>query len=117
VTLQRKGSPPEGQFIATIEGRSMEPRVREGSLCLFGPPDPPPYRDRIFLVAHGAIEEDGLEGPFALKQIELKKRRNGSQRITLRSLNPDYPPVAIDGREAELRIVAQLVDVMLAPDR
>ncbi|MBX3227758.1 MAG: LexA family transcriptional regulator [Labilithrix sp.] len=116
VTLNRRGEPPKGQFVASIEGRSMEPRVPDGAICLFGPPGPQPYRDRIFLVAHSAIEEEGLEGPFALKQIEAKKRRDDSRRITLRSLNPDFPPIVIDDRNGDLRIIAELVSVLAPPE-
>lgn len=112
VTLPRKGGPPPGQFIAVIDGRSMEPRVEHGAICLFGPPGPPPYRSRIFLVGHAAVADTGLEGPFALKQIESRKLRDGQTRLTLRSLNPEYPPVVVDD---DLRILAELVDVLVKP--
>lgn len=116
VTLPRKGAAPAGQFVARVQGQSMEPRIKHGSFCLFGPPRPPPYRSRIFLVAHAAITDTGLEGPFALKQIEIRKRA-GQSRVTLLSLNPDFPPIVIDSSGDDLAIVAELVDVLVSPEQ
>lgn len=112
VTLPRKGPPPAGQFVARIQGQSMEPRIKHGSFCLFGPAGPPPYRSRIFLVADAAIADTGLEGPFALKQIAVRKRE-GRSRVTLVSLNPDFPPIVLDASDDNIRIVAELVDVLV----
>jgi transcriptional regulator with XRE-family HTH domain len=113
VTLPRKGTPPEGQFIARVSGESMAPRVADGSLCLFGPAGSPPYGARILLVSHGGIADSGLEGPIALKQISVRKRA-GRNRLSLVSLNKAFPPIVLDATADEVQIVAELVDVLVA---
>ena len=113
VTLART-PPPKGQFVAEIAGKSMEPRVPDGALCLFGPPGPPPYRDRLFLVAHPSLPSDDLDGPFALKKVAHRGRPDGTAIITLRSINPDYPPIVIDTRtDDDVRVIAELVRVVI----
>ena len=94
----------------------MEPRVPSGALCLFGPPNAPPFGDRIFLVAHTALDGD-LDGPFALKRIEVKSRIDGKRRFTLVSLNPTYPPIALNERASDdLRVVATFLEVLVRPE-
>ncbi|MBX3229399.1 MAG: LexA family transcriptional regulator [Labilithrix sp.] len=118
VILPRKGPPPERQFVAQIEGDSMEPRIPDGAVCLFGPPAPPPFRGRAVLVAHPVFSAEGLGGPFALKMLETRRRPDGTQRVTLRSLNPRYAPVVIDAAdEHELRVIADLVEVLVPKPR
>jgi transcriptional regulator with XRE-family HTH domain len=112
VTLPRKGTPPEGQFVARVSGESMAPRVADGSLCLFGRAGPPPYGSRILLVSHGGISDSGLEGPIALKQISVRKR-SGRDRVSLVSLNRDFPPIVLDASADEVQVVAELVDVLV----
>ena len=115
VVLPRTGEVPEGQFVAEIEGRSMEPHVRSGSVCLFGHADAPPHRGRIVLVSHGSLVDDVTGGSFALKRIKsIRRLRDGRTRVVLESLNPDVAPLTIETHEDdELRVVAELVRVLV----
>lgn len=115
VTLPRAGPPPEGQFVAEVRGSSMEPKIQSGALCLFGRPGPPPFRDRVLLVAHASLEDDELGGPYALKRVRSTRTlRDGRTRVVLESINPAYSAIVIDAREDELRIIAELVRVLVA---
>jgi len=112
--LPRRGTPPEGQFIAEVSGASMAPSIPAGSLCLFGRPGPPPIEGRILLVAHADLADEDLGGPYALKRVaSVKKRRDGRLRITLEPLNPSYEAIVLDAGEDELRAVAELVRVLV----
>lgn len=113
VMLPRKGPPPEGQFIAQITGDSMAPRIVDGAVCLFGRPGGPPFRERTFLVRSGSLGDEGMEGPFALKQIEARRRHDLRGVVVLRSLNPRHAPIEVDA--SELDVVAELLDVLVTP--
>ncbi|MBX3262452.1 MAG: LexA family transcriptional regulator [Labilithrix sp.] len=113
IVLPRRGAPPEGQFVAEVHGASMAPAIPAGALCLFGKPGPPPIDGRILLVAHAALADDELGGPYALKRVRVKKR-GGATRVVLESVNPDFPPIALDATEGQLRVIAELVRVLVA---
>jgi transcriptional regulator with XRE-family HTH domain len=114
VVLDRRTAPPPGQFIAEVVGRSMEPRIPHGSLCLFGPPAPPPYGDRILLVAHTSLVDEELGGPYALKRVRLKGRLpSGRIRVVLESTNRSILPIVLDVGEEDLRVLAELVRVIV----
>lgn len=114
VSVPRRGSAPEGQFVAEVVGRSMEPRIASGSVCLFQAPRPPPYEDRILLVTHAALASDELGGPYALKRIGSATLLSpGRTRVVLESINPDFAPITLDVDDDEFRIVAELARVLV----
>lgn len=109
VTLRGRGPAAPGQFLAQVSGHAMEPRIACDAVCLFAAPSGPPFGDGVFLVAHPALETDGSDGAFGLRKIELKKRRH----VVLRAVNPKNPPIEIG--TSDLRLIAELVDVVVAP--
>lgn len=116
VRLADVPGPATSHFVAEVEGRSMEPRVHAGSLCLFGPVGPPPYRGRTVLVTFGGLVDDASGASFALKRLKSVRRlRDGRTRVELESINPDVPPIVVETHEDdELRVVAELVRVIVA---
>lgn len=114
VVLPRRGAPPPGQFVAEVSGTSMEPAIRSGSLCLFGPAGPPPLAGRTLLLAHQDLADPELGGPYALKRVRsARARRDGGVLVVLESINPAFSPIAIDvDAEDELRVIAELVRVL-----
>lgn len=113
--LSQRAPRPEGQFVAEVRGHSMEPRIASGSLCLFEPPGPPPFDERIVLVAHTSMVDDELGGPYALKRIEsMRKLPHGGTRLTLVSIHPAFAPIVVDSHDDDgLRIIAELVRVLV----
>ena len=93
----------------------MEPRIAAGSLCLFGPVRPPPYRGRIVLVTFGGLVDDASDATFALKKLKAVRRtRDDRTRVELESINRDVPPMIVETHENdELRIVSELVRVIV----
>ncbi len=111
--LSRRGPPPAGQFVAEVRGRSMEPRISSGSICLFERPVSAPFEDRLLLVAHTSMVDDDLGGPYALKQLKTKRVARGREQITLASINPEFAPIVLSPDEDELQIIAELVRVLV----
>ncbi len=103
-----------GAFAARVRGTSMEPRVADGSICLFRRPGPGNRAGRMFLVElrEPGAPEDG--GAYALKMLQPIQRR-GRRLVELRSLNPSVKSVVVDPARDELRVVAEMIRVLGAP--
>ena len=89
---------PEGMnldsklFVAHVAGRSMEPRIPDGSLNLFRFNPVGSREGKIVLVERfGAVDETAR---YTVKRYTSEKRREGDQwehtRIRLEPLNPEY---------------------------
>lgn len=80
----------EGMFVAHVEGQSMEPRIRDGSLNVFRAPVAGSRQGKIVLV-----ELIGVHERFTVKRYTSEKAQSASgdwqhQRIRLEPLNPEY---------------------------
>jgi hypothetical protein len=121
VKLDARSRALPGAFVARVRGDSMAPRVPDGAYCLFRRPGPGNRRGRVFLVeAPSARSRDeaarggdtqGEGGAHALRLLERTSVR-GEARVTLRSLNPAYPPRTLDPARTPVRVVAELVRVL-----
>ncbi|MCL6505892.1 MAG: S24 family peptidase [Bryobacteraceae bacterium] len=107
----------ERVFLARVVGRSMEPRIPDGSLCLFRENVVGSRAGKILLIQQRGASESG--GQFAVKRYESLKRPAGPdswrhERIRLISLNPDYPVIELEPSEFEerYRVVAEFLRVL-----
>ncbi len=99
-------------FAAHIAGHSMEPRIPDGSLCLF--------RSGIAGSREGqlVLAEDCRRHAFAIKQYHSEKTTPGDSdawrhtRIRLISLNPEYPSWDLEPEEEKYRILARFLAVL-----
>jgi phage repressor protein C with HTH and peptisase S24 domain len=100
-------------FVAEIAGHSMEPRIPDGSLCVFRHGVTGSRQGRLVLV-----EDLGAAGNnrYAVKRYLSAKARTDEgwrhERIWLESLNPDFPSWDLDPEEEKYRIVAEFVRVL-----
>jgi SOS-response transcriptional repressor LexA len=85
-------------FLTHIKGCSMEPTIPDGSLCAFSSNISAPFDGRVLL-----MEEYGEAGGsrYAVKRYRASKNLDPNtqgdqewlhERITLESINPNYPP-------------------------
>jgi SOS-response transcriptional repressor LexA len=120
--------PDEGYFVAQITGKSMEPRIPDGSYCVFRRNPAGSREGKLVLAQQFGSSETG--GAFAIKRYHSEKapqRPAGSSagfgsdeeldsgewrhsRVRLISLNPNYP--SWDLIEGECRILAELVRIL-----
>jgi hypothetical protein len=113
---QRRVRP--GMFVAQVCGRSMEPRIPDGTWCLFTTPVEGSRDGRILLVEHRAIDDPDNGGSYTVKRYRSRKRAVDGElwehdEIVLEPLNPEYEPIVLSGVEdGEVRVVAELVDVL-----
>ena len=101
-----------GMFVAYVVGRSMEPRIPDGSACIFRAPVTGSRNGRLLL-----IEEFG-ETDFSSRYTVKRYARQGALvesadregAIRLEPLNKEFP--AFDLTTDEFRVIAEFVQIL-----
>jgi SOS-response transcriptional repressor LexA len=100
-------------FVGRINGHSMEPKIPDGSWCVFRRGVTGSRRGRLVLVRNSELAD---ENRFTVKRYSSDKSvtEDGFRhtRIRLESLNPDYPSWDLDPDEDKYQIVAEFVAVL-----
>ena len=100
-------------FVGRINGHSMEPKIPDGSLCVFRRGVVGGRRGRLVLVRNSELAD---ENRYTVKRYWSDKNvtEDGFQhtRIRLESLNPEYPSWDLDPDEDKYQIVAEFVAVL-----
>jgi SOS-response transcriptional repressor LexA len=101
-------------FVARIQGRSMEPKIPDGSLCVFRQGVTGSRQGRLVLVEQLG---GGANDRYTVKRYASDKaqREDGTwshERITLLPLNPEFESWTLDPEEEKFRIVAEFVRVL-----
>ncbi|HYP15078.1 MAG TPA: S24 family peptidase, partial [Bryobacteraceae bacterium] len=108
----------EDMFVAYVTGRSMEPRIPAGSLCVFrgGSALAGSRQGKLVLVLN--YGEPG-ENRFTIKRYRSTKHRTeegwAHEKIVLEPLNPEYEAWELD-ENARIRVVGEFVRVLETPD-
>jgi SOS-response transcriptional repressor LexA len=114
------GKLDKGMFVARAVGRSMEPRIPDGSLCVFRTNPQGSRQGKIVLVQHRGVSDPETGGAFTVKRYRSEKSVDEEggwrhERITLEPTNPQYKPIVLRPRsEGEVVVVAELVEVLVA---
>ena len=100
-------------FVARIVGRSMEPLIPDGSLCVFRRGVTGSRQGRLVLVEEVG---GGTDDRYTVKRYQSKKVYSGDQwghdEILLEPLNPEFPRLVLKPEEERYRIVAEFVRVL-----
>lgn len=104
----------EDMFIAQVVGHSMEPRIPDGSFCIFRANIVGSRQGKLVLVENYAESEHG--GRYTVKRYRSEKVPAGDgewrhRKVVLEPLNPDYQPWELE-EGSECRILAQFVQVL-----
>ena len=101
--------PRQGMFVVKVRGRSMEPKIPDGSWCLFRKCSPGSREGKIVLVQFSGISEAEYGGRYTVKKYHSQKTVTEEswihQRIQLLPLNPEFDPIEVEPQEAEQMIV------------
>ena len=95
----------------------MEPRIPDGSYCLFDGPVTGTRQGRIVLARLlNALDPDTGQR-FTVKRYRSEKTANEDGwrhlSIVLEPLNPDYEPIELTGEdESPVAVIAELIDVI-----
>jgi SOS-response transcriptional repressor LexA len=103
----------EDMFIARIQGHSMEPRIPDGSLCVFRRNVVGSRHGRLVLVRNSELADDNQ---YTVKRYKSEKAFTeegfAQTRIRLESLNPAYPSWDLDQDAEKYQVVAEFVRVL-----
>jgi SOS-response transcriptional repressor LexA len=108
-------------FVVRASGRSMEPKIRDGDLCVMrvlGPDSGGTRNGKIVLAQHRDTSDPETGGAYSIKRYSSEKAPDGNswrhERITLSPLNPDFSPLSFgpDTPEEALKIVAEFIAVL-----
>jgi phage repressor protein C with HTH and peptisase S24 domain len=103
----------EDMFIARIQGKSMEPRIPDGSLCVFRRNVVGSRHGRLVLVRNSELADDNQ---YTVKRYKSEKRVTDEgylqTRIRLESLNPAYPSWDLDEDSEKYQVIAEFVRVL-----
>lgn len=107
----------EGMFVAKVEGKSMEPLIPDGSLCLFRSPVEGSREGKVVLVEllDDLDSETGYR--YTVKRYSSTKREAAGswehESITLSPMNPAFEPIVVmDGAEGRLRVIAAFLQAL-----
>jgi SOS-response transcriptional repressor LexA len=103
----------ENMFVARIQGHSMEPRIPDGSLCVFRKNVVGSRHGKLVLVRDSELAD---EQRFTVKRYRSEKRETEGgvvqTRIRLESLNPAYPSWDLNEDSGKYQIVGEFVRVL-----
>jgi phage repressor protein C with HTH and peptisase S24 domain len=104
----------EGMFVARIAGRSMEPRIPDGSLCVFRRFGAGSRNGKLVLVEYLG---GGTNDRYTVKRYVSEKTRGeddawSHERIRLEALNPEFESWDLDPEEDRYRVLAEFVQVL-----
>lgn len=106
-----------GMFVAQVAGQSMEPRITDGSYCLFADQVSGSRQSKILLVQHRDVWDADNGGSYTVKRYaSTKAPEDDSWRhaeIRLEPLNADFEPIVLkDVVEEDFRVIAEVVEVL-----
>jgi len=106
--------PTPAMFVARIAGRSMEPRIPDGSLCVFRAGVTGSREGRLVLVE---CDGGGANDRHTVKRYRSSKARHPDgtwkhEMIRLEPLNPEFEAWELNPEEDRFRIVAEFIQVL-----
>lgn len=102
----------ESMFVARIVGQSMEPRIPDGSLCVFRSGVVGSRQGKLVLVEYLG---GGTNDRYTVKRYFSEKKQDGSrenERVRLEPLNPEFDAWDLNPEEDRFRILAEFVQVL-----
>jgi len=103
----------EDMFVARVVGRSMEPQIPDGSLCVFRRGVVGPRQGKLVLVERFGTTETSAR--YTIKKYTSQKTYTGEGEwehasIRLEPLNPEFEGFEL--KEGEARVIAEFVQVL-----
>jgi SOS-response transcriptional repressor LexA len=102
----------EGMFVAQVVGRSMEPRIPDGSYCIFRAPVTGSRQGRVVMIEIFGAKDETLRytlkyyAPHAAPEESAEREAH----IRLEPLNPEFE--AFELESDQFRVVAEFVRVL-----
>ena len=106
-----------GMFVARVVGQSMEPKIPDGSYCLFKSPVTGTRQGRTVLVQLRDAVDPDTDQRFTVKRYRSEKTADEygwrHVSIVLEPINPEFQPIELTTEdEYAVAVVAELVEVI-----
>ena len=117
VKVEGLGRLNRNMFVVQAKGKSMEPRIPDGSLCVFRANVVGSRQNKIVLVQHRGLYDPDHNGSYTIKTYTSEKtydRETGQwqhERIVLKPLNPDYNPIVIE-EDGDFTVIGEFIDFL-----
>lgn len=104
-------------FVVKASGKSMEPRIPDGSLCVFNRNVAGSRNNKIVLVQHHSFYDPDHSGNFTIKIYTSEKSYDSKtgewrhERIILKPVNKDFEPIILS-EDDNYNVVGELVAVL-----
>jgi len=105
-------------FVAQVVGKSMEPRIPDGSYCIFRANPVGSRQGKIVLAQYHGLSDPDTGGQYTVKKYQSKKNQNPDgtwehEEIRLEPLNPAYQSIVISPENAvDARVLAEWIDLL-----
>ena len=105
----------EGMFAAAVSGRSMEPLIGDGAICLFWPMETRSPEGKVVLVQLRDARDPETGGRYTVKRFQVTGRREGRpSKVRLQPLNRKLKALVLRGDPMrQLTVVAELLEVLV----
>jgi SOS-response transcriptional repressor LexA len=107
-----------GMFAAAVSGRSMEPLIRDGSICLFRP-GVKVLEDKVLLLQLRDARDPESGGRYTVKRFKAAGR--SGERVTkvrLEPINRSFRPIVLEEDPMrQLTVIAEFLEVLVQADR
>ena len=101
----------EDMFIARVEGRSMEPRIPDQSLCIFRANPAGSRQGKILLVERvGSLGSEVTVKVYRSTKTQSSEGGWKHEQIAMVPLNPEFPSWTLEEGE-RLHVIAEFVEV------
>ncbi len=110
----------EGMFVAQVVGSSMEPKIADGSWCLFRPCPAGTRNGRLLLIQCQTQFDPEDGGRYTVKKYQSTKVATDEgwmhETVELLPLNPEKTPIRLTTENTvDLRIIGEFVRVLEIP--
>lgn len=108
----------KNMFVARAVGRSMEPSIHDGDLCVIWTDPAESRQGKVVLVQYREPVDPETGGAFTVKRYRSEKVGAGGDewrhgRITLSPINPEFKPIVLTPKnEGDVKIVAVWLAVL-----
>ncbi|HVE86656.1 MAG TPA: LexA family transcriptional regulator [Myxococcales bacterium] len=108
-----------GMFAAAVSGRSMEPLIRDGSICLFRPMKGKDPENRVVLIQLRDATDPESGGRYTVKRFKVAGRRDGRiSRVRLDPANREFKPILLEEDPMrQLTVIAEYLEVLVPGPR
>lgn len=110
IKVDNLGTLKKNMFIVKAVGHSMEPKIKDGDLCVFRTNVAGSRTNKIVLIQHYSYYDSENQGSFSIKKYTSEKKFDSftgeweHERIVLQPLNDKYAPIVIEEEDGYMVI-------------